>query len=402
MDIPFARFVEFVNAVGQGKDSRLLLERWSQGVPKSLGPALFRLLFPELDVARRFSFSEPRLAKALAGILRTPSLGSSVYDIEGGCLGSSVAAMLATRRGQGPGPTLRQVDELLSDLAALSPWSHHSVRARRRRTEVDILGELYRSAEPRAAALLTQLILKSIHPLLYPTSSKSSFTTSKAPHKVLTIWDAMRAWDPRMAGIYRVRADLAAAAQTLLDTNHGTTIGPLLGVPIEIPKCFKARSIGDALRVLNSSGAEKAFAEVKYDGESTRMQIHVNLTQPIQKQITIFSKSKRDSTWDRVGTHPYVICYTFVETVLNKGEPRIIRAALGLPPDPQISGIQVSPLLIKRITGQQGQTEWFQHLPETRPVERGTTRTVNSSVILECEMVAYDELRGRVDGTFPS
>jgi hypothetical protein len=70
-----------------------------------------------------------------------------------------------------------------------------------------------------------------------------------------------------MTRIYRVRADLAVAAQTLLDTYSSNTFGPLLGVPVEIPKCYKARSVKDVLNVLASSGAGKAFAEVKYDGE---------------------------------------------------------------------------------------------------------------------------------------
>ncbi|KAG8745643.1 hypothetical protein FRC10_007340 [Ceratobasidium sp. 414] len=361
MDIPFARFVEFVDAVSQGRDSRLLFERWTPGVPKSLGPTLFRLLFPELDIARRFSFSEPRLARALGSILRIPDLKS--HDTrENGCLGSSVATLLATRRSSsGSGLTLRRVDELLSELAAISPWSHRSVRAMQKRPEGEILAELYADAGPLAAALLTQ----------------HAYTTNKAPRTVLTPWDAMRAWDPRMTSIYRVRADLTVAAQTLLSNTNGTTVGPLLGVPIEIPKCFKARSIKDALHTLNSSGAEKAFAEVKYDGE--RMQIHVDFSKPTQAQVTIFSKSKRDSTWDRAGTHP------------------IIRAALGLSPDSRVPGVNVPPLLVKRTTGQPDEATWSEHLPETLPGAYETTRTVKNSVILECEMVAYDESRGRVD-----
>lgn len=37
-----------------------------------------------------------------------------------------------------------------------------------------------------------------------------------------------------------------------------------------------------------------------------RMQIHINLGRPLGQQITIFSKSKRDSTRDRLSTHSYV------------------------------------------------------------------------------------------------
>lgn len=37
------------------------------------------------------------------------------------------------------------------------------------------------------------------------------------------------------------------------------------------------------------------------------MQIHIDLDRPLGQQITIFSKSKRDSTKDRLSTHSYVV-----------------------------------------------------------------------------------------------
>lgn len=49
------------------------------------------------------------------------------------------------------------------------------------------------------------------------------------------------------------------------------------------------------------NNAEEAWAEVKYDGE--RAQIHVEIMEDNTSRITIFSKSKRDSTLDRFGVH---------------------------------------------------------------------------------------------------
>lgn len=57
-----------------------------------------------------------------------------------------------------------------------------------------------------------------------------------------------------------------------------------------------------ALNVLEPSDA--IWAETKYDGE--RAQIHVRFGSQSDPQITIFSKSKRDSTLDRIAVHPYV------------------------------------------------------------------------------------------------
>lgn len=57
-------------------------------------------------------------------------------------------------------------------------------------------------------------------------------------------------------------------------------------------------------------GSETVWAETKYDGE--RAQIHVEVRPDGSSHITIFSKSKRDSTHDRQAVH------------------HLIRAALGL------------------------------------------------------------------------
>lgn len=154
----FSRLVDLVDTIGDGGNSAEIFERWSLAVPKTLGPALFRLLFPEHDVGRRFP-PESRLANLLARILRISSL--SGYRTSGdGCLGSVVAIALATRPDpRGSGPTLSRVDELLGELAALSPWSHHLVRRKADRTEAEILSELYVDSTPRSAALITQVSL---------------------------------------------------------------------------------------------------------------------------------------------------------------------------------------------------------------------------------------------------
>lgn len=47
---------------------------------------------------------------------------------------------------------------------------------------------------------------------------------------------------------------------------------------------------------------DKIWAETKYDGE--RAQIHVSYEENGEMNIMIFSKSKRDSTMDRIAVHP--------------------------------------------------------------------------------------------------
>ena len=124
-------------------------------------------------------------------------------------------------------------------------------------------------------------------------------------------------------------------------------------------------------------------AETKYDGE--RMQIHVELPAPEDQSdqicIKIFSKSGRDSTWDRVETHA------------------IILAALG-----------IDPLQARRVKGRDLITMPNEHLIEEYEAllserfqtlglaggDTGQKKTVRRRVILEGEMVAWDETRNQV------
>jgi DNA ligase-4 len=137
---------------------------------------------------------------------------------------------------------------------------------------------------------------------------------------MLTKEQFMMTWDPSgsMLKMYRVRANMTEAA---LGFEAGGVIShpkPCLGVPVEvrslnsamtcqlnylkIPKSAKGRSPRHALDVLKLSS--EIWAETKYDGE--RAQIHVRLNDQDDPQITIFSKSKRNSTLDRIAVHPYV------------------------------------------------------------------------------------------------
>ena len=144
---------------------------------------------------------------------------------------------------------------------------------------------------------------------------------------MLTKEDVMRAWDTsgRMLKVYRVRANLWDVANEFERESTGERGGMQLriGVPVQvnfscisicigaahplrnvqIPKCIKGRSCKDALKHLHKS--KKVWVETKYDGE--RAQIHVEVDQStLKSRITIFSKSKRDSTMDRYGVHQCV------------------------------------------------------------------------------------------------
>lgn len=69
-----------------------------------------------------------------------------------------------------------------------------------------------------------------------------------------------------------------------------------------MPKSEKGLGCLEALELLR--GSDRVWAETKYDGE--RAQIHVEVRSDNSSHITIFSKSKRDSTQDRHAVHDIV------------------------------------------------------------------------------------------------
>ncbi|KAG9041431.1 hypothetical protein FS837_012271 [Tulasnella sp. UAMH 9824] len=106
----------------------------------------------------------------------------------------------------------------------------------------------------------------------------------------------------------------------------------------------------------NGPQFETAWAETKYDGE--RMQIHIDQTREMGDQIRIISKSKRDSTLDRVASH----C--------------IIQASLGFP----ITAPVQDELLLERSGS---------NLDFSGRVQR--------NAVLEAELVCYNESEKRID-----
>ncbi|KAJ7180474.1 hypothetical protein C8R46DRAFT_1069579 [Mycena filopes] len=283
-------------------------------LPDNTTAIVFRLLFPEEDARRKYEMQEKRLATALAdcfGISATP-LRQWGVDGSSGCLGEEILNILtksSSCHADYISPlSIAQVDSLLEELASHSGFSDKSVRGSfTRRSKSAILRALYRSLSPLDASFLTQIILKDLRPLLYPLTDTHYTVALKSFNSVAVVQlskeDAMKVWDPsrQMLNIYRVRArlDVAAAA---FDAGITGNIMPLIGTPIEIPKSEKGRGCGHALGILQASKA--VWAETKYDGE--RAQIHVQLLDRNRSRITIFSKSKRDSTLDRHAVHSVI------------------------------------------------------------------------------------------------
>ncbi|KAI0700149.1 hypothetical protein C8T65DRAFT_831678 [Cerioporus squamosus] len=396
--IPFSFFVELVEAIAkitphkasekQSRSTRYVdtpacktFRRWAQKLNEIYAPLppdttaiVFRLLFPDEDVKRKYGLQETSLAQYLVKILGVSSethgrgerLKNWKREDAKGCLGDEVRdVMQGTAHSQASTVpvTIAQVDALLTELAAKCAYSSSGVHASfsatnsPRRSRLAILTTLYHSLSPVECAVVTQIILKDLRPLLYPIPrSANHYTPALLQYNsnavaMLSKESAMYAWDPsgRLAVIYKSRANLDEAAQTYEQLKPGDAMpDPVCGTPIQIPKCSKGQGTVQALKLL--AGADKVWAETKYDGE--RAQIHMRLDETGNPHIKIFSKSSRDSTLDRAGIHN-VVC-----------------KALGVTQQHDSSGVQ-----------------------GTIPAKA----SFQQNIVVEAELVAFSEATDRID-----
>ncbi|KIL69500.1 hypothetical protein M378DRAFT_69647 [Amanita muscaria Koide BX008] len=273
---------------------------------------ILRLLFPEEDVRRKYGMQEKLLGSALTQLIGIKDEKLQCWNSAqgSGCLGQEVQKILAVRSSEVQGNkmlSITDIDDLLDELASTCEYSHASLRLRypSPRSRPIILRHLYSALTPADASFVTQIILKDLRPLIYPlptrhaTSALRNYNASS--HKPLRIEDAMRVWDPSncLLKSYRLTStigDLNEFYEEGVDAGQGR---PRIGAFIEIPKSRKGRGCLDALSYLRRSN--RVWAETKYDGE--RAQIHVEILSDVEENVTIFSKSKRDSTQDRKVIH---------------------------------------------------------------------------------------------------
>ncbi|EPQ56356.1 DNA ligase/mRNA capping enzyme, partial [Gloeophyllum trabeum ATCC 11539] len=306
-----------------------IFRRWAaqltndpRSLPAETTSVIFLLLFPEEDVCRKYDLQETKLAQYLLKIF--PSTSTDIkrrltnWNVQSsnGCLGNVVKDVLESISYASihlglPPLSVLEFATLLDKLAATSAFSDRSIRSKHDRkhrgTRLEILSSIYRRLDPTAAAFVTQIILKDLRPLLYPLQA-THYTAALTEYNSNAITplskeDAMRIWDPTgaMLRAYRCTNSFEDASRAFHSCTPYTTGTPQIGTPIQIPKCRKGQGCAHALQVFQPS--DRVWAETKYDGE--RAQIHVQIRDG-KPWISIFSKSKRDSTLDRAAIHPII------------------------------------------------------------------------------------------------
>ncbi|WVQ75063.1 hypothetical protein IAR50_004672 [Cryptococcus sp. DSM 104548] len=389
-DIPFEEFCKLIKLLANDKPTctpdiafRSWLESLGRPFPPHTGKHIFRLLFPHKGSRRRYGTKEMKLSRTLEDVLGLKGLlaqwDSVNWDPRAeagtGCLGREVEIQMNLRLAYKHESrfSLCELDSLLDELASDNHFSQLSQVQSQVRPPTEILIELYRHAKlsPYALSVLTQIILQDLRPLLDPLprleggrcpGSYLRIKSNTRP-KQLTMRDAMLGWDPKMWTYYkggRGNMDTCAdLAEELAATMAKVAAEPQVGVNVEITKCRQGRSISDALKAFQPNGRRQAadtiWAETKYDGY--RMQIHVEMLNDKPK-ITIFSKSMRNSTDDRINAHA------------------IIYHALNLPCDAKLPK---HPSFISKLSS-------LQQSGQSRPRSQ-----MNKSIILEAEIVPYNE-----------
>lgn len=279
--------------------------------------ALFRLLFPVDDHRRKYDLAERRLATSLADCLglsetkrgerllkwkQSTSLDhvpAAVRD-----LGTAVQAMLQDVSCIFESDiSLDTIDELLDEMAQLSHFSSADLqnKANPPRTRRQILRDLFCTLSPVEAKWLTRIILRTSQ--TYAPISKWTITNLR--YWFMTdLFSVHNEFDHVLNIVHKLEQKNGVLSRPE-DPLHLIALVerylcPRIGHRVEMIKCEKGLSsvhVHKLLQQTTNKDKITAWAEIKYDGE--RMQIHVDRTRSLDKQIVIFSKSGRESTTDR-------------------------------------------------------------------------------------------------------
>lgn len=104
------------------------------------------------------------------------------------------------------------------------------------RSQLDILQDLYGSLEANQAAVITQIILKDLNPILYPigiTNTTINLLSNEPPPAKLSLMQSLAAWDSHLPTIYRIHSSVEEAFEFLEDKDK-LSLAPKVGVPIMV------------------------------------------------------------------------------------------------------------------------------------------------------------------------
>ena len=274
--------------------------------------ALLSTLLPERRTDRVYNLQPPSLVKVISRCLLVGASRQS--DLQrwkepgGGDLGACVERVLKGSEFPcqlGKEVILEQVDAVLSQVARRSRFSGPNIKQKDERVcavAVDReLASIYRRLQSREAKWFTRLILKDLSPVQLPEELVLKCFHCLLP-SLLECQDNFQAAINTLQGSELRRMSLTTENQkaSTLKALIAETLVPKVGVKVGRPRFLKAHSIKHAAQMAQG---RRMSLERKYDGEYC--QIHIDLHNS-HHEIQIFSKSGKDSTFDRVAVHETV------------------------------------------------------------------------------------------------
>ncbi|KAI8620056.1 hypothetical protein BC830DRAFT_1101043 [Chytriomyces sp. MP71] len=203
--------------------------------------------------------------------------------------------------------TISEIDALLDNLASLSGFSvdENGVQSPHcRLTQNDILKKLFERRSCAEVVFLVKVVLKlpvvtNVH--------ESSIMAAFHPH----LWKLWK-YQPNLRSACR-----AVELEALIRTNKQNTQTPSiidivsgkslpLGINLANMALMKATSCAHVVKHMQTIGESSFVADVKYDGERNQVHFEAAISSSSTPLITLYSKSKRNSTSDRVLCHDII------------------------------------------------------------------------------------------------
>ena len=215
----------------------LVFKQWLSALTNASardGILIFRLVFPEHDVRRRYGLKETLLARELPKALgfssnalacwREAGEASIMYeDIDATKRRSVLAPRRKHTMDNAPSLDIYTLDALLDELASHCDYSCNEIKStylnKLKRSRSAILFDLFTPLSVKECSYLVQIILRDLTPLLYPLpTSVAEAALSKfnsGSYQELTLLDALRECHWVLPTIYRYRADMDQAFDVL-------------------------------------------------------------------------------------------------------------------------------------------------------------------------------------------
>ena len=269
------------------------------------GIAFLSCLFPERRVDRVYGLRERKLSFTLGRCLRLGVQRRAQFEkdvLDGLDIAKCVEKYLREAELPLPKPgtevTLEEIDHVLDQIAASSRFSAPELRLRvpARRPD-EALGPVFLRLQSREAKWLTRMILKNLSPVMVPEAlcmNEYHFLL----YDLLAFQDSFAAaintiQDPSIVRLApRQGSDLVKA----LKEEVRDVFVPKVNIFVRRQPYDKAHSIKHCAQL--GHGRQMSL-ERKYDGEYCQVHIKIDSDSP----ITIFSKSGKVSTMDRINVH---------------------------------------------------------------------------------------------------